>query len=148
MIHMVTTNFFALTLLAIKSTAICTSSNPLPTTSAGGIHFILPSSIAKQMQIQATFQQSNSPSDSCPSITSQPITLSFRHEGRARRYTPDFLVRWGSRRTELIEIKYQADLDANEEELRPAFDAACAWANQSGAVFRTVTEREIAVRRW
>lgn len=81
--------------------------------------------------------------DARASITSQPITLSFRHEGRARRYTPDFLVRWSNRRTELVEVKYQADLDANKEELRPAFDAARAWADESGAVFRVVAEYEI-----
>ncbi len=81
--------------------------------------------------------------DSHASITSQPITLSFRHDGRARRYTPDFLVRLSSLRTELIKVKYQADLDANEEQLRPAFAVAHAWANQSGAVFRTVTAHEI-----
>jgi len=54
--------------------------------------------------------------DAHASVTSQPITLSFRHEGRARRYTPDFLVRWSTLRTELIEVKYQADLDANKEQ--------------------------------
>jgi TnsA-like endonuclease N terminal len=81
--------------------------------------------------------------DAYASITSQPITLSFRHDGRARRYTPDFLVRWSNRLTELVEVKYQADLDANEEELRPAFDAARAWADESGAVFRAVTDHEI-----
>jgi hypothetical protein len=81
--------------------------------------------------------------DARASITSQPITLSFRHEGRARRYTPDFLVRWSNRRTELIEVKYQADLDANAEQLRPALEAARAWANESGAMFRAVTEHEI-----
>jgi hypothetical protein len=81
--------------------------------------------------------------DARASISSQPITLSFRHEGRARRYTPDFLVRWSNRRMELIEVKYQADLDAKEDELRPAFDAARAWANRNEAVFRVVTEHEI-----
>jgi hypothetical protein len=81
--------------------------------------------------------------DARASSTSQPITLSFRHEGRARRYTPDFLVRWSNRRTELIEVKYQADLDANEEELRAAFGVASAWAHANGAAFRAVTEHEI-----
>lgn len=60
-------------------------------------------------------------------ITAQPTALSFRHEGRTRRYTPDYLVRWSSHHTELVEVKYQADLEANEERLRPAFAAARAW---------------------
>lgn len=37
-------------------------------------------------------------------ITSQPVTVAFRHDGRARRYTPDFLVRWGNGRSELVEV--------------------------------------------
>jgi hypothetical protein len=81
--------------------------------------------------------------DADASIVAQPITLTFRHEGRARRYTPDFLVR--SRHLELVEVKYQADLDANAERLRPAFDAARAWANENRAVFRIVTERDIRI---
>jgi hypothetical protein len=81
--------------------------------------------------------------DAHASIISQPVRLSFRHERRSRRYTPDFLVRWSNRRTELIEVKYQADLDSNRYALRPAFDVARAWANEHGAVFRAVTEHEI-----
>ncbi len=81
--------------------------------------------------------------DAGASITSQPITLSFRDAGRARRYTPDFLVRWSDQRTELIEVKYQADLNANQERLQPAFVVACAWAKEHGASFRTATEHDI-----
>jgi len=79
--------------------------------------------------------------DADASIVAQPITLAFRHEGRARRYTPDFLV--GSQRSELVEVKYQADLEANAERLRPAFDAARAWANENRAFFRIATEHDI-----
>jgi hypothetical protein len=81
--------------------------------------------------------------DAHASITSQPITLTFQDAGRARRYTPDYLVRWSDLRTELIEIKYQADLDANQERLLPAFAVARAWASEFGASFRTVTEHDI-----
>jgi hypothetical protein len=42
-------------------------------------------------------------------IRSQPVTLNFEHEGRHRRYTPDYLIEGGGR-FELIEIKYEADL--------------------------------------
>lgn len=76
-------------------------------------------------------------------ITSQPVTLVFRNAGRPRRYTPDYLVRWGDQRTELIEVKYQADLEANQERLQPAFAAAREWAQGHGAAFRTATEHEI-----
>lgn len=81
--------------------------------------------------------------DADASITSQPITLTFHDAGRTRRYTPDYLVRWSDQRTELIEIKYQADLEANQERLQPAFVAACAWAKEHGASFRTTTEHDI-----
>jgi len=77
------------------------------------------------------------------SITAQPITVTFRDGARARRYTPDFLVRRTDASTELVEVKYQADLRANRERLKPAFEAASAWAHGHGATFRTVTEQEI-----
>ena len=80
--------------------------------------------------------------DADASIAAQPITLTFRHEGRARRYTPDYLVR-GRCRAELVEVKYQADFDANGERLRPAFDAARRWASENCAAFRIVTEHDI-----
>jgi hypothetical protein len=77
------------------------------------------------------------------SITAQPITVSFRDGARARRYTPDFLVRSGAGRSELIEVKYRADLCANWERLKPGFVAACMRARADGAAFRVVTEQEI-----
>ena len=42
-------------------------------------------------------------------IRSQPITFNFDHEGHHRRYTPDYLVEGGGR-VELVEVKYEADL--------------------------------------
>lgn len=59
-------------------------------------------------------------------ITSQPITIVFRHGGKARRYTPDYLVRWGDDRSELVEVKYHAELCANWNRLQPRFLAARA----------------------
>jgi len=75
-------------------------------------------------------------------IIAQPLTLTFRRDGRASRYTPDFLVRSGDL-SDLVEVKYQADLEANAERLRPGFDAAHAWAIENRASFRVVTEAEI-----
>ncbi len=77
------------------------------------------------------------------SITSQPVTIRFHHEGESRRYTPHYLVRWSSCATELIEVKYQKDLDVSANRLRPAFGAAHLWARQNGASFRIVTEQQI-----
>ena len=79
-------------------------------------------------------------------IRSQPTTLNFVHENRHRRYTPDYLVEGGGR-FELIEIKYEADLQRLGAQLQPGFDAARDWAAQSGGVFRVATERTIGVPR-
>ena len=77
------------------------------------------------------------------SITAQPITVWFRDGARTRRYTPDFFVRSSAGRSELIEVKYRADLCANWERLKPGFAAACTRARADGACFRIVTEQEI-----
>ena len=77
------------------------------------------------------------------SIAAQPITILFRDGARTRRYTPDFLVRWSAGRSELIEVKYSADLCDNWERLKPSFTAARMRARTEGAAFRIVTEQEI-----
>jgi hypothetical protein len=77
------------------------------------------------------------------SITSQPVTIHYFDGRTRRRYTPDFLVIGARRRTELIEIKYDADLRNNQERLQPAFAAAKAWALERCGTFRVVTELEI-----
>lgn len=40
-------------------------------------------------------------------------------------------------------MKHRADLDANTERLRTAFDAARAWAHENHALFRIATEHDI-----
>jgi hypothetical protein len=59
-------------------------------------------------------------------VRSQPVTLNFVHEGRQRRYTPDYLVEGGGR-FEVVEIKYEADLQRLAAQLQPGFDAARNW---------------------
>lgn len=81
--------------------------------------------------------------DAGASIRSQPITIHFDAEGRSRRYTPDFHVAWSDGRTELIEIKYRADLRAQWRRLRPVFAAARRVAAQDSGRFRIVTESGI-----
>src|SRR6266851_5805408 len=76
-------------------------------------------------------------------LTAQPVTIHFEHEGRQRRYTPDFRVVWSDGRTDIVEVKYRADLRAGWRRLRPAFAAARNWANSNGARFRIATERGI-----
>lgn len=81
--------------------------------------------------------------DAGAEITAQPATIRFDHEGRARRYTPDFLVRTSDGRASLVEIKYRQDLRMQWVRLRPAFAAARRWAAANGAAFRIVTESAI-----
>ncbi|MDF2119157.1 TnsA endonuclease N-terminal domain-containing protein [Roseiarcaceae bacterium H3SJ34-1] len=76
-------------------------------------------------------------------VTAQPITIWFEHEGRRRRYTPDFRVDWTEGGIEIVEIKYRADLRTNWARLRPAFEAARRWTVANGARFRISTERGI-----
>jgi hypothetical protein len=76
-------------------------------------------------------------------VTAQPVTIRFEHEGRQRRYTPDFRVHWSDGRREIIEIKYRVDLRAGWIRFRPAFAAARHWAHSNGARFRIATERGI-----
>lgn len=76
-------------------------------------------------------------------ITSQPVTIRFEHEGQSRRYTPDFRVDWSDGRSEIVEIKYRADLRAGWSQFRSAFAAARSWAWTHGARFKIATERGI-----
>ena len=76
-------------------------------------------------------------------LTAQPVTIHFEHEGRRRRYTPDFRVVWSDGRTDIVEVKYRADLRAGWRRLRPAFAAARDWASSNDARFRIATERGI-----
>ncbi len=85
--------------------------------------------------------------DAGVAITAQPVTIRFEHEGKRRRYTPDFLVRWSEGRTDVVEIKYRTDLRAQWPRLRPAFAAARSWAGEHRARFSIVTESAIRVPR-
>ncbi len=82
--------------------------------------------------------------DAGATITSQPLTIEFQDGARLRRYTPDFRVIWSDgRRSELVEVKYRADLRAQWAQLRPGFVAARAKATATGGRFRIATERGI-----
>jgi TnsA endonuclease N terminal len=81
--------------------------------------------------------------DPAAKIVSQPITLAFRHDSAWRRYTPDYLVDWSDRPSEFVEVKYRRDLRIQWQQLRPAFVAARAWAEQHQSRFRIVTDRAV-----
>lgn len=77
------------------------------------------------------------------SVVSQPLTLKYSDGIRSRRYTPDFLVRYGVGHARLVEVKYRNDLRCNWQRYLPGFTAAKAWAREHGSVFRIATERHI-----
>lgn len=81
------------------------------------------------------------------SIEEQPVCVRYRHEGRARRYTPDFLVRHWAAPPRLIEVKYLADLTKNEDRYAPGFAAARQYAADRGWNFEVATEADIRTPR-
>jgi TnsA endonuclease N terminal len=95
------------------------------------------SALERDFVMLATFR------DATAQIISQPITLAFQDDSGPRRYTPDYLVRWTDGRSELVEVKYRADLRENWSRLRPAFEIARSWAREHQARFRIATERGI-----
>jgi hypothetical protein len=81
--------------------------------------------------------------DAGAAIASQPVTIEFQDGARLRRYTPDFRVIWSDGRSELVEVKYRADLRVQWARLRPGFAAARTMAKTNGGRFRIATERGI-----
>lgn len=70
----------------------------------------------------------------------QPLTLAYQHEGKRRRYTPDFHVVWAGQNL-LVDCKPadRVDTEAN----RPKFAAAGAYCAKLGWQFSIVTDRDI-----
>lgn len=98
---------------------------------------------AHESALERDFVTHSSFVDAGAVVTAQPVTIHFEHEGRPRRYTPDFLVEWSDGGIDLVEVKYRADLRAGWHRLRPAFAAARCWADTHNARFRLATERGI-----
>lgn len=77
----------------------------------------------------------------------QPVTIEFEGARGRRRYTPDCRVEYIDGTTELVEVKYAADLDALDAEARAdlaeAQDAARRHCARFGWRFRVVTDRDI-----
>lgn len=83
-------------------------------------------------------------------IISQPLCIRYRvGNGRLRRYTVDFLLKFrsedgrGRRRPGLYEIKYREELRDRWSELEFGFRAARQLCRSRGWSFRVVTERQI-----
>lgn len=74
----------------------------------------------------------------------QPVTLRWlNEEGQPRQYTPDVLVSYRSRPTELVEVKHSKLLWRDRDVLKPKFRRAYQWGHEQGFRFRVVTEKKI-----
>lgn len=80
-------------------------------------------------------------------VDSHPITISYKKGKREYSYTADASVRFHpkpsgeeSRRPLLIEVKIEAELQKQEDLLKPKFEAAESYCEQKGMEFLVVTE--------
>ena len=75
------------------------------------------------------------------SFDEQPVSIAYRLNGRQRRYTPDFGLRWRDGRQWYVEVKPHEllALDKNQEK----FDAIGEHFRREGDTFITISEREI-----
>jgi hypothetical protein len=72
----------------------------------------------------------------------QPLTIEYQHEGRIRRYTPDFhLLERGAH----VLIECKPECFADKDENRRKFAAAGEWCLEHHWMFRIVTDREVRV---
>jgi TnsA endonuclease N terminal len=108
-----------------------------------GFQIVAASATEHESALERDFVTLATFTDASARIIPQPVTIPFRDGEVARRYTPDFLIHWSSGRSELVEVKYRADLYLHWEHLRPAFVAARAWAKAHDARFRIATDRSI-----
>lgn len=75
----------------------------------------------------------------------QPITIKYAENGKKRRYTPDFFVKYEEkqRKSELIEVKYFDELIKKEDDLRSKFYIANKFCKNNNLKFRVITERDM-----
>jgi len=80
-------------------------------------------------------------------VREQPFSVYYQAAGKTRKYTPDLLVEYDSRRlgsnVVVYEVKFLEDLQADWREFRPRFKAAIRYCRARGWRFKIVTERQI-----
>ena len=90
------------------------------------------------------------------SVRAQPFSLLFDEtaSGKARRYTPDFLVHFAANgelpfKELLVEVKARRDLFRARRRLRAPMAAAQVWADQAfGRAFHVITDVRMATGSW
>lgn len=75
------------------------------------------------------------------SFDEQPVSIAYRLNGRQRRYTPDFGLRWCDGQRWYVEVKPYGllTLDKNQEK----FEAIGEYFRREGDTFITISEQEI-----
>lgn len=80
-------------------------------------------------------------------VGEQPLTITYEFEGRIRKYTPDILAehltKSGLPAVVIYEVKYQDELKAKWNELKPRFKALVNYCRSRGWRFKIVTEKQI-----
>lgn len=75
------------------------------------------------------------------SFDEQPVTIAYRLNGRQRRYTPDFCLRWRDGSKWYVEVKPYELLALEKKQEK--FDAVAEHFRCSGDTFITMSERGI-----
>lgn len=102
-----------------------------------------------ESNLEKNFLHMISFSDSVMDIESQPFTIEYRHEGKLRKYTPDFLVFFKPNGDEshpkplLVEVKRREELLKKFSEFKPKFKAGSRHAFDEGYHFKIYDERRI-----
>jgi hypothetical protein len=78
-------------------------------------------------------------------LDDHPLTIQYKDGNRLRSYTPDALLQRVDPTApgEIIEVKMSDQLEKNAAELAPVFEAARAYAEANGKVFRILSEKEL-----
>ena len=71
----------------------------------------------------------------------QPLTIEYQHEGKRRKYTPDFHVVYAGRNL-LFECKPARFVDDPDNQVK--FEAARKWCHERRWTFKVVTDERLA----
>lgn len=79
------------------------------------------------------------------SFEAQPMTITYKFNGRTRRYTPDLKVQKKNDEIQIIEVKPQDKLMKllNDEEFKTRIIAAHSFCKTNGWEFKIVTDADI-----
>ncbi|MBB3125290.1 hypothetical protein FHS04_002834 [Mesoflavibacter sabulilitoris] len=72
----------------------------------------------------------------------------LEQNNKLRKYTPDFIVSYHDtfRKNEVIEIKYQEELDKEDEDLKVKLEAARLYCIKNDLMFRVCTDEYIYIK--